>query len=156
MPFPDPLPEYTGTAIAANNIRKRTLQQEYLDYWNSTASASPSSGSPRRRPGVDALITPIAPYPAARPGMFKYYGYSMWVNLLDYTSAVLPVTRADKAVDVVDAGYVPRSEVDRETQEAYDPEVYHGAPVAVQIVGRRLEEERVLGVAAVVEGLVKG
>jgi Asp-tRNA(Asn)/Glu-tRNA(Gln) amidotransferase A subunit family amidase len=28
-----------------------------------------------------------------------------------------------------------------------DPEVYHGAPVAVQIIGRRLTEERVMAIA---------
>jgi amidase len=28
-----------------------------------------------------------------------------------------------------------------------DPEAYHGAPVAVQIIGRRLTEERVMAIA---------
>jgi len=28
-----------------------------------------------------------------------------------------------------------------------DPEAYHGAPVAVQIVGRRLTEERIMAIA---------
>jgi amidase len=28
-----------------------------------------------------------------------------------------------------------------------DPDAYHGAPVAVQIVGRRLTEERVIAIA---------
>ena len=28
-----------------------------------------------------------------------------------------------------------------------DPEAYHGAPVAVQVVGRRLTEERIMAIA---------
>ena len=28
-----------------------------------------------------------------------------------------------------------------------DPEAYHGAPVAVQIIGRRLTEERIMAIA---------
>jgi amidase len=28
-----------------------------------------------------------------------------------------------------------------------DPEAYHGAPVAVQIVGRRLTEEKIMAIA---------
>ena len=32
-----------------------------------------------------------------------------------------------------------------------DPEFYHGAPVALQIVGRRLEEEKVLEMCEVID-----
>jgi hypothetical protein len=39
-------------------------------------------------------------------------GYSVWVNLLDYSAAVLPVTTVDKSVDVVDEGYKPISAMD--------------------------------------------
>ena len=39
-------------------------------------------------------------------------GYSTWVNLLDYSAAVLPVTTVDKSVDVVDEGYKPISAAD--------------------------------------------
>ena len=34
---------------------------------------------------------------------FKYYGYSTWVNALDYTSVIVPVTTVDKKVDVKEA-----------------------------------------------------
>lgn len=44
-------------------------------------------------------------------------GYSCFVNLLDYTSSVIPVTTADKTLDPVDSGYVPLSELDKKIQE---------------------------------------
>jgi hypothetical protein len=45
-------------------------------------------------------------------------GYSVWVNLLDYSTAVLPVTTVDKSVDVVDDGYKPISETDKKVWES--------------------------------------
>ncbi|KAL1629946.1 hypothetical protein SLS54_000805 [Diplodia seriata] len=143
MPWPDPLgDEATASQIAANNVRQRRLQKAYLDYWNTTA--------------VDAIIAPVAPFPAARPKLYRYYGYSMWVNLLDYTSVVLPVTTASRDVDLpAGPDFEPRSELDKLTQDSYDPDVYDGAPVALQFVGRRLEEEKMLKVAEVVDGLLK-
>jgi amidase len=35
-----------------------------------------------------------------------------------------------------------------------DPEIYHGAHVGLQIVGRRLQEEKMLAVAEYVGGLI--
>jgi len=42
------------------------------------------------------------------------------------------------------------SEVDRSMQADYDAEFYHGAPVSLQIAGKRLEEEKVLEMVEVV------
>jgi len=57
------------------------------------------------------------------------------------------VTFADKSVDEKKTDYKPLSELDGNVQAEYDPEAYHGAPVAVQIVGRRLSEERTMAIA---------
>lgn len=63
---------------------------------------------------VDALIMPLAPFTAARPSTYKYYGYSSIINVLDYTSCVIPVTKADKSIDVVDKNFTPMSDMDRD------------------------------------------
>jgi amidase len=39
-------------------------------------------------------------------------GLSAWVNLLDYSSIILPVTLVDKNIDIVDAGYTPKNPTD--------------------------------------------
>lgn len=140
--------EASASKIAANNIAKREYQKEYLEYWNSTAHLT-ATGRP-----VDAIIAPLAPFAAARPNRYKSYGYSNIYNTLDYTSCVVPVTNVDKKVDVVNKTFKPVSELDRETQEDYDPELYHGAHVAVQIVGRRLQEEKVLALSEYVGGAI--
>lgn len=96
---------------------------------------------------IDAIIAPITPTAAVRHNQFKYYGYASVINLLDFTSVVVPVTWADKKRDRKDMGYSPIGELDRVVWEEYDADAYDGAPVAVQIVGRRLTEERVMTIA---------
>ncbi|RFU26570.1 hypothetical protein B7463_g9772, partial [Scytalidium lignicola] len=137
-------PQYTASQIAATNVEKREYQKEYLDFWNST-SAITGTGRP-----IDAWLAPVAPFVAARPGRYDYYGYSTTTNLLDYTTAVIPVTLADKKVDLRDETYKPLNEEDRKVWESYDAEIYDGAHVAVQLVGRRYQEEKVLALAEII------
>lgn len=106
------LKEFLATDIAAINVSKRQLQKAYMEYWNSTASLT-STGRP-----VDAIIAPAAPFPAARPDQYGYYGYSLFVNALDYTSVILPVTQVDKEVDVKVKDYKPLSEVDKDVYDS--------------------------------------
>ncbi|KAF1984926.1 putative general amidase GmdA [Aulographum hederae CBS 113979] len=131
----------SASQIAAINVAKRKWQKAYMEYWNSTSKVS-GTGRP-----VDAVICPVAPFAAARPGTYKSYSYmSVW-NFLDYTGVVVPVTTVDKGVDAVDAGFQPIDEADRECQATYDPEIFDGAHVSLQLVGRRLQEEKMLAIA---------
>ncbi|KAH7069641.1 amidase signature domain-containing protein [Paraphoma chrysanthemicola] len=140
--------EFKASEIATTNVELRGLKKEYLDYWNSTVHKT-TTGRP-----VDAVISPLAPFPAARPGKYTYYGYSTWVNALDYTSVVVPITNVDKNVDVKDEGYKALSDQDKQIQDDYDPEIYNGSHVSLQIVGRRLQEEKMIAVAEYVEKLL--
>ena len=45
-------------------------------------------------------------------------GLSCWVNLLDYSCAVLPVMLADKNIDVADVGYEPKNPTDEKVLKA--------------------------------------
>ncbi|KAL6908636.1 amidase [Trichoderma evansii] len=140
--------QFNATQIAENNIERRRLQTEYLDYWNSTIEIT-GTGRP-----VDGFICPVAPYAAARPQKYKYYGYSAFVNILNYTSVNVPVTLADKDIDKYDPGYVPLNELDSATVEDYDAELYDGAHVGLQIVGRSYTEEKMLVIAEYVSELL--
>jgi amidase len=82
-----------------------------MEYWNSTAQLT-GTGRP-----VDAIISPLAPFAAARPEKYTYLTYSSYVNLLDYTSVVVPVTQVDKSIDKKDENFVAVDEVDQETQD---------------------------------------
>jgi len=50
----------------------------------------------------------------------------------------------------------PRNKVEADAYKGYDADDMHGLPVGVQIVGRRLEEEKVLEGMKLIEGLLKG
>jgi amidase len=104
--------EFTGSEIAATNVEIRKLRKEYLEYWNSTANKT-STGRP-----VDAVISPLAPWPAARKEMYAYYGYSTFVNVLDYTSVVVPVTTVEKLIDKKVEGYKAIDGRDKSVQDS--------------------------------------
>ncbi|KAF2239495.1 amidase [Viridothelium virens] len=136
-----PTEQANASEIAATNVVKRDLQKEYLERWNSTKELT-STGRP-----IDAILSPAAPFAAARPSLYTYLGYSVWVNFFDYTSVVVPVTNVDKSVDQAIEGYQPLNDIDKKTYECYNAELYDGAPVSIQVVGRRLQEEKMLALA---------
>ena len=101
-----PREQADATKIAATNVSKREYQKEYMEYWNSTIDLT-GTGRP-----VDALIMPVAPFAAARPETYSYYGYSNIFNTLDYSSCVVPVTNVDKKIDLIDENFKPLDGLD--------------------------------------------
>ncbi|KAH7158459.1 amidase signature domain-containing protein [Fusarium sp. MPI-SDFR-AT-0072] len=90
--------------------------------------------------------------------------YSDYWNSTADSDGILPVSRsdpvlrrgrADKKVDVFDERYKPLGEKDRENWEAYDADAYDGAPVGLQIVGRKFEEEKCLAIGRIVDAVVQ-
>ncbi|KAK4908756.1 hypothetical protein LTR49_022376 [Elasticomyces elasticus] len=100
--------EKSATHIAAINVRLRQYREYYHDYWNSTSKIT-STGRP-----VDAFISPLAPFAAARPTLYNHNAYSTTINVLDYSAVALPVTIVDKDTDKADTAYEPVSEKDAE------------------------------------------
>ncbi|KAF2498654.1 acetamidase [Lophium mytilinum] len=132
------------------NKRKFAAQKRYLDKWN--AAVSPDTGR-----SVDVLLTPVMPHSAVKHRGCKWPGYTKVWNLLDYTALSLAAGNVSKELDPsMDSisPYEGRNEIDKWNWSLYDVEAMDGMKVNVQIVGRRLEEEKVLGIAAVVEKLL--
>jgi len=102
--------QYNATQIMQTMVQKREACKAYMEYWNSTVDQT-GTGRP-----VDAIISPLAPFPAARKNAYTYYGYSFFVNLLDYTSVVVPVTKADKNIDKEYTTFEPLNDEDKKTQ----------------------------------------
>lgn len=167
-PYGEPIfPSMEGYAIAAQadegelgptkmrmmNLRRNELQKAYLDRWN--ASATDGKGR------IDGIIQAVAPWAAPRLGQTQtaglYVGYTGVWNLLDFAACTFPVTFADKNLDKARdmKTFKQLTEIDGRIQADYDPEFYHGAPVSLQIVGRRLEEEKVLEMCEVIANCLK-
>lgn len=65
------------------------------------------------------------------------------------------MTHVDREKDVL-RDFKPRNQLEAKQYKMYDAEKMHGLPVGVQVVGRRLEEEKVLeGMKLVEESLRK-
>lgn len=105
------IPHKSALEIAALNVEKRQYQKLYMDYWNSTAEMT-GTGRP-----IDGVICPCAPHAAVMPHKYAHVGYTAFVNLLDYTSVVFPVTHADKKVDLPQPKDDFLSEVDKIVHE---------------------------------------
>lgn len=109
---------------------------------------------------VDVLLMPVMPHAAVKHRHCKWVGYTKVWNLLDCTALVLPGGAVDKDVDppkdgAVVVNYQPRNALDEWNWNLYDPDLMHNMPVGLQIVGRRLEEEKVLGAGKMIERAIR-
>jgi amidase len=131
------------------NKRKVVAQQAYHDQWNRIRS-------PSGRPVV-LLLIPTMPHTAVSHRCCRWVGYTKVSNFLDYPALSFPAGRVDKTIDAeLDKAYVPRNGHDDWNQKQYDLETMHGHHIGLQLVGRRFEEEEVLGAARQVERLIRG
>lgn len=131
------------------NKRKLDAQKRYLDKWNKTRS--PSSGRP-----VDVILAPTMPHTSVPHRSCRWVGYTKVWNILDYSAITFPVTTVDKKLDNLPESYQPRNELDKWNWGLYDLDTMAGHPVNLQIIGKKLEEEKVLGATAVVDRLLRG
>lgn len=102
---------------------------------------------------------------------FRHVGYTCIWNICDCPAAIFPALRADRKLDPFDPTYQPRNADDlhvhrqctsRDPSESNgvltqtrpdDPALNHGSPVALQLVARKLEEEKLLKMVEVVSAL---
>ncbi|KAF8471893.1 amidase signature domain-containing protein [Kalaharituber pfeilii] len=131
------------------NIKRNKYRTDYAHHWN--------------RSNVDVILCPLAPCAASLHDTSKYFGYTSAWNLLDYSTITFPVGRVqdrDGAVpppkDDLGNGEWSQAAVNQffrklwfekdENGEVRGPERYRFAPVALQLVGRRYEEEKLVGI----------
>ncbi|KAK5228667.1 hypothetical protein LTR72_002552 [Exophiala xenobiotica] len=109
--------------------------------------------------GFDFILCPGNATPALPHGAMKdavaSCGYTFLWNLLDYTAGIVPVTKVDKDLDGLPAAWKASNGVERGAYKHYDAVKMDGLPIAVQVVGRRLTEEKTLGYMKVVEDCLK-
>jgi Asp-tRNA(Asn)/Glu-tRNA(Gln) amidotransferase A subunit family amidase len=137
-------------------VEREKYKSEYANLWNNTATGEDGDGE------VDVILCPVGPGAAPPLDCSRYWGYTSQWNLLDYPALVFPVSKVDPDVDLREEGYEPMNEQDAYNYElcqflilmnwvglAYvnldDPEFYRDAPVSLQLVGRRYEDEKVSG-----------
>ncbi|KAI9019153.1 amidase signature domain-containing protein [Hyaloraphidium curvatum] len=130
--------------VWAGTVDRETVKAEYL--------------AAMEKAGIDGIIAPVSAIPAAphfKSGeLFGAISYTIQFNVTDLSAGVVPVT----AVTLADKNTPPTSfanTMEEAVHKAYSPELYEGTPVGVQVVGRRLEEEKVIEMMKVVDAAVK-
>ena len=107
-------------------------QYEYLQEWNSKA------------PEMDVILCPYQHSSAPLLETTHYWGNcSIW-NLLDYPACVFPVSGVDAKLDAEDEKRQPWNEMEQWCLDYYDAYKQRDSPVSLQVVGKRMEDEKVM------------
>ncbi|KJX92655.1 fatty-acid amide hydrolase like protein [Zymoseptoria brevis] len=149
---PTKRPALTVSETWEAQAERDRVAEDWLDRWNATEIVS-STGRP-----MDALISPGFHFPAIRHGCAKASNYAAIGAVLDLSTGVFPVTKVCPERDRVDHhhdDWTPMFDGDVEVMENYiGPEEYKDAPVGLQIMGRRLEEEKVTAMMGLISDVV--
>ncbi|KAJ4338348.1 hypothetical protein N0V95_008084 [Ascochyta clinopodiicola] len=134
------------------NKQKVAAQKRFLDLWKSTKGAKTGEE-------IDILITPVMPHSAVPHRKCRWVGYTKVFNFVDYPAVVIPAGHVSRELDgeasaKMDA-YEPRNPLDEWNWNLFDLDAMHGMPIGVQIVARRLNEERALGAAKAIDHVLK-
>lgn len=136
--------QYTYSLVSQQlKVRRDRYRLKYNKLWLST-------GQNDRHP-VDAILLPAAPGCAPPHGNSKYWSYTSQWNLLEYPGVSFPVSVVEKKTDVKDTNYVPMNDQDKFNYDLYSPERYTDAPIGLQLVTRRFEDEKCLAILEVIE-----
>ncbi|KAF9245810.1 amidase signature domain-containing protein [Melanogaster broomeanus] len=130
------------------NVERETFRSRALQHWNTTKS---SLGHP-----VDAILCPVAPTLAPPHDTTCWWGYTSHWNLLDLPAVVFPAGQysATEPRPPVIPSYSPRNRVEENIAQQWDPVTYDNAPIGLQLVGRRHNEERLLAILKIIERIV--
>lgn len=144
----------TTAEVFANHLVRGAIAGQYNELWS--------------RFKLDAILAPAVAHPAPPHGTYVSNAYAGMYNLLDYVTGSIPVTKVDLELDVAPREWYecepyPRIEEtrfpydwgDKEMKDLYTgPDVYRDAPVGVQVVCRRLREEKLVGILKEIESLM--
>ncbi|KAI6112107.1 amidase signature domain-containing protein [Pisolithus croceorrhizus] len=156
----DPVLTATKSLLSLPQFLKSVLARFASDPVQSAMLTSVNAKSPSQE---RALVVAREEYRAKWRGVWENNDCAnmmIW-NILDYTAGVLPITTVQSTLDALPSGFLNSSEyaamgiVAKGVYAVYDASKMDSLPVGVQVVGRRLEEEKVLEGMRVIEEAVR-
>lgn len=146
---PDVVVRHDIESLWRAQAERNKYRQDYLTHWNNHPDAP------------DLLLMPVGFGVATRHDTAKYWGYTAIYNLLDYPACAFPTGMSvdpSNPEHAIDSSYVPRdNEFEKYTWDLYNqfgPEGYKDAPIALQLVGRKYDCERVMETVSRIEEIV--
>ncbi|CUA77747.1 hypothetical protein RSOLAG22IIIB_12815 [Rhizoctonia solani] len=151
--LPDPKEgECTLGQSWAMNTRRDQFRARALKHWNETALRT-EGGRP-----ADAILSPAAPTLALPHGTTRWIGFTAYWNLLDLPVVVFPSGKPfDASTWDAAAGSSSdqlRNPIEEFIKTQWKPETFDGAPIGLQLVGRRWQEENLFAMLKQVEDAV--
>ncbi|PCH34207.1 amidase [Wolfiporia cocos MD-104 SS10] len=147
---------FTIAEIFKLNLAREVFRAKIAAHWNDTRLRTATGRQ------VDAVLSPVAPTLAPPHDTTRWWGYTSYWNLMDFPAVVFPTgrfrARGYTPLDIsgdFDAATRPRNAVEKFISQQWATETYDNASVSLQLVGRRLNEERVLGMLTVVEDALR-
>ena len=139
------------------NLAREAFRSKVAAHWNGTRLRT-TTGRP-----VDAILAPVAPTLAPPHDTTRWWGYTSYWNLMDFPAVVFPMGRLKAqgytAMDISKDFVVesnPRNKIEESISKQWNPDTYDNAAVGLQLVGRRLNEEKLLGILRIVEDALRG
>lgn len=126
------------------NNKAYLKRQRFLEFWENTAKST-GSGKP-----IDAIICPVWPTISSLPNAERILNYTRPFNLCDCASVVVPVTKVSSELDTKRSTFTPVDDQDQKIQDTFDINLVENMPVCVQVVTKKLEEEKALLLAGFV------
>ena len=136
------------------NIARNDFAIRFLERWNKTKEIS-GTGRP-----MDGILSPIYSLPAYPDYAPVTIIYTSIANLLQLSTVIIPVTKVDPKLDEITDEYrklQPASEIDQKIKDMYvnNPGMFENCSVGLQIMCRRLEEEKAIAMGIVLENALK-
>lgn len=142
--FKDKLPSVSD--LWSLQAERQTYCKEALDAWMASSEVT-GTGRP-----FDGVISPVTAYASCPRYSFKHVTYTSIWNITDQSACVFPVTFV-RETDVKEGAPAQwRNDVEQRIWDRYDPKEVIGAPVALQVVTMRLEEEKAVALTEVIAG----
>jgi amidase len=104
----------------------------------------------------DVVLCAVAPVAAFRHDMSKCWSYTAIWNLLDYPAISFPSgLHCDPERDLKYTDYTPRNnEFDAWNLSTYEPKLYADAPIALQLVGKKYDDEKVVAALHLIKNIL--
>ncbi|KAH7909593.1 amidase signature domain-containing protein [Hygrophoropsis aurantiaca] len=134
--------DHDALAMWALHDKRNRYRRAYSDHW--------------RQQGCDVLLCPPFHGVASLHDTAKYWGYTAVWNLLDYPGVIFPTgLKVDPSVDIPRDLPSPMSPTDEYNRSLYDPELFVGAPISLQVIARRFNDGLALAGQEVIERIIK-
>ncbi|EJD07629.1 amidase signature enzyme [Fomitiporia mediterranea MF3/22] len=140
--------EFFDTVAKRTELRKRWYEQVWENF-KFDGIIAPTQAVPALPHGATTTLSPLA------AGTILY-------NIIDSPVGIVPVTRVDPKLDALTADWahnpekgsgsrILEDELYRKRNAPYDPVKMAGLPVGIQVVGKSLEDEKVIAMMKIVD-----